>query len=154
MKKLKVDSEFKNLIPRKKYEFVQAIPPNAIEFSINYFVCPNGDFYSTAFKKVTGIIKLHPRDNGKGYLRIDVYGKTMYAHRIVANSFLLNTENYNEINHKNCNKYDNRVENLEWCSHRQNQKHAFDNGKITIKHLSDIGKIGGGNRGIHSRPGI
>ena len=58
--------------------------------------------------------------------------KHFLVHRLVASAFLKNEKNYEQVNHKNCNKKDNRLENLEWCSRSQNQKHAYKNGLIRI----------------------
>lgn len=54
--------------------------------------------------------------------------KAKQIHRLVAETFIPNTNNYPIINHKNGNKLDNRVENLEWCTYSRNNKHAFDIG--------------------------
>lgn len=57
--------------------------------------------------------------NNKGYERFIIYinkkPTCFYVHRVVANNFLDNPNNYKEINHKNENKNDNSVINLEWC---------------------------------------
>lgn len=47
-------------------------------------------------------------------------GKRAYIHRLVAQEFIPNPNNYSEVNHKNEIKKDNRVENLEWCSRKYN----------------------------------
>ena len=52
-------------------------------------------------------------------------GKTYYIHRLVANNYIDNPNNYNEVNHINGNKKDNRIENLEWCNHQKNISEAY-----------------------------
>ena len=60
--------------------------------------------------------------------------KSFQVHRIVANTFLNNKNNYPCINHINGVKTDNRVENLEFCTYSHNEKEAYRIGlKKTIK---------------------
>lgn len=63
-----------------------------------------------------------------GYQRFCMYDENMqrrdrYCHVLVATEFLDNPNHLLEINHKNFNKLDNRVENLEWVSHEENMEH-------------------------------
>lgn len=50
--------------------------------------------------------------------------KTTYLHILVAKAFVPNPRNMTEVNHINGNKRDNRAENLEWVTHRENMEHA------------------------------
>lgn len=54
--------------------------------------------------------------------------KTYYVHRLVAETFIDNPNNEPCINHKDGNKYNNNVSNLEFCSMSYNTKHAYDLG--------------------------
>ncbi len=53
--------------------------------------------------------------------------------RLVAKTFLENINNFKEINHKDGNKQNNSIDNLEWCTRSQNEKHAYDTGLIKKK---------------------
>ena len=68
----------------------------------------------------------------KGYLRVglmkDLKQKPFLVHRLVAIAFIPNLENKPEVNHINGIKNDNRVENLEWVTTKENVIHSFQNG--------------------------
>lgn len=72
--------------------------------------------------------------NNKGYECLSLYynGKTYHptVHRLVAKAFIPNPNNYDQINHKDCNKENNSVENLEWC----NQRYNYDKGMKTFQY--------------------
>lgn len=56
------------------------------------------------------------RDNGKGYMNVNVGNKTYYQHRLVAEAFIPNPHNKPEVNHIDEDKSNNSVDNLEWCT--------------------------------------
>lgn len=92
--------------------------------------------YKCVNKKYLDNYTLKPLDNGKGYYRIKLcknnLSKRVMLHRIIAEAFIPNPNNYKTINHINGDKKDNRIENLEWCTQSQNVLHAFKNGLKVI----------------------
>lgn len=73
-------------------------------------------------------------NNGNGYkyvtISINKRRKNHYIHRLVAEAFLPKQSNSAVVNHKNGIKSDNRLENLEWCTRKENIQHAIKNGLI------------------------
>ena len=71
-------------------------------------------------------------NNGNGYLSVNLKhnGKQVMrtVHRLVADAFIQNKLSLPEVNHLNGDKTDNRVSNLEWCTHSENMQHSVDNG--------------------------
>lgn len=84
-----------------------------------------------------GIIRrvkqISPSPDKDGYSRfsMNVNGahKIRKIHRLVAKAFIPNPENKPQVNHKNFNKADNRIENLEWATSSENNTHVCDAGR-------------------------
>ena len=72
-----------------------------------------------------------------GYKRVGLNknGKQIYygVHRLVAQAFISNPNNYPQINHKDENKSNNKVDNLEWCDGKYNQNYGTINERRTQK---------------------
>lgn len=60
-----------------------------------------------------------------GYLLVKLSNKLYRAHRIIAQTFISNPKNLPVVNHKNFNKSDNHIENLEWVTYQENTAHSF-----------------------------
>lgn len=75
---------------------------------------------------------LKPYVNSHGYLALTLTKnsneKSVRVHRLVAEAFIKNPNNYDQINHIDGNKTNNKVENLEWCNNQHNVNHAYKNG--------------------------
>ena len=71
---------------------------------------------------------LKPQPNGKGYLRVSIGGKLVFVHRLVAEKYIPNPNNYEQVNHIDGNKLNNNADNLEWVSNQKNREHAVKNG--------------------------
>lgn len=83
--------------------------------------------------------EMKPYITSKGYARVNLrYAhsrdyKSFLVHRLVAGNFLPNPNNYPEVNHKDCNRINNSVDNLEWCDRFYNVKYAYNKGKASNK---------------------
>lgn len=91
--------------------------------------CCNG------YRKVTPKIK-STFINKKGYLRVQLFKdtkkKNVRVHRAVAMAFIPNPENKEEVNHKNFDKTDNSIQNLEWVTSDENLDHFREHSQVEI----------------------
>ena len=92
----------------------------------HYYITNTGELYNSSTKNW-----LQGQISKNGYrtyhISIDGIKKRLYAHRMVAETYLP-TKDYNlEVNHKDGNKLNNTVENLEWVTSKQNKIHAIEN---------------------------
>lgn len=105
----------------------------------NYCVSDAGEVFSLNYNKTGEIKKLKPQKHKNGYLFVNLSGKIVSLHRLVAKTFIPNPENKPQVNHKNGNKMDNRVQNLEWNSSSENILHAY---RILGRKSPRLGKKG------------
>lgn len=94
----------------------------------NYYITEDGKCYN----KKTGKY-LKGQLSNSGYLNFNLSltptnKKRFYAHRLVAQAYIENPENKKEVNHKDGNKLNNCVDNLEWVTGSENQQHAIEQG--------------------------
>lgn len=101
------------------------------DIPITYYISNKGNVKSIRYIGIYGKMvekELKQRSDKDGYLRVWIsgYSGSVLIHRIVAKYFL---EDYSEeltVNHKNLIKYDNRVENIEMMTMKENVNHAWD----------------------------
>lgn len=95
-----------------------------------YEISNNGEILSKTRRKIL------KQNNSKGYNRVILSkdGKPQHflVHRLVAIAFLPNPHNLPQINHKDENKLNNNVENLEWCDAKYNINYGNHNQKLSI----------------------
>lgn len=108
-----------------------------VEVGDFYEITPDGDVYSKSRQTTCPLNrvrnkkskKLKPRFDKDGYVLISIYcggkQKNFRVHRLVAMAFIPNPDNKPFINHKDGNKANNHVNNLEWSTQSENEKHAI-----------------------------
>ena len=113
-----------------------------IEDFNGYFISDDGKVYCNLGKgnrrndKTTELYEVNPRPTKNGYMRVYCRQmstgkrKDLYVHRLVAKYFVPNPDDKNVVNHKNCQRDDNRAENLEWCTTRESVGYAVSLGNL------------------------
>lgn len=100
------------------------------EYQINQFGEIRTLKDSPKLKKYDVLKPQKSKRNGYVYQMLYKNGKEklLRVHRLVAMAFLPNPNNLPQVNHKDGNKQNNSVDNLEWCEQSDNMKHAYKNG--------------------------
>lgn len=100
--------------------------------------CPLGVDFDNVLSSNLGRIKIKNNNptygtlRESGYYEIKVYNKkdekykTFRVHRLVCMSFISNNENKSIVNHKDENRSNNKIENLEWMTNKENVNHSLD----------------------------
>lgn len=85
---------------------------------------------------------LKPLKYKNGYLFVILFNnserKQITVHRLVAEAFIPNPDNLDEINHKDEDKTNNRVENLEWCTHLYNCNYGTRNKRASVNKINNL----------------
>ena len=76
-----------------------------------------------------------------GYLRIAINRKQQLVHRLVAEAFLENPDKLPMVNHKDSDKTNNKLENLEWISHADNITHSWKNNPEKYTYMKKVDKV-------------
>lgn len=134
--KQEVTSIKQTAIPKDTFKTIKDFP--------NYEVNADGLVRN---KKTQRILK--PSPNGFGYYQVGLYrqGKRKYlrVNRLVALAFIPNPLGKPHVNHINGRTTDNDVSNLEWCTQKENVRHAIDTGlkptKYTEKQIHEVCRL-------------
>ena len=126
----------------KEYEGLYEISSfgkvRSCERRVEYF---NPRYNKITSHKIKSKIK-KPSIKENGYLQVILYknnkGKNYYIHRLVAEAFIPNPLNKKTVNHKDFNVTNNNINNLEWCTYVEQEKHKSDNGRLKPRNIRRI----------------
>lgn len=114
---------------------------SVVGFEGKYFVSDEGFLINKRLQRhkphvhpITGYVQQTLRKDGKAYMR--------YMHRMVAEAFIPNPDHLPEVNHKDGNKQNNSVSNLEWVGRSENMTHAYRNGLRQTTRIAAYTKTG------------
>ena len=97
----------------------------------NYIVSNSGLVKNEKTSRV-----LKPYSHNGSYKMVNIAGKMRTVHSLVAECFIGDRPYKYTVNHKDGNKLNNNIDNLEYLSYSENVKHAYDNGLASTKNLS------------------
>ena len=128
-------------------DLMQDIPDGSVDMCLmpikgfrHYLISNNGAVFNTRTKKIKKSCK-----DAKGYLRVRLIdgarGETRKVHRLVAEAFLPDFSNDLQVNHKDCDKSNNNILNLEMANQSQNTKHAWQNNRMKLTKRGSDGKF-------------
>ena len=88
-----------------------------------YFISPNGTIISLCYTTIPYVLKPYPI---KDYLYIKIDGKNRAVHILTAQTFLQNPEGKEVVHHRDSNKQNPKLENLQWATRSENTKFYYD----------------------------
>lgn len=124
--------------------------------NFGYILRISHTYENLAYKKGFGILSEKKlggtKLNSRGYARVNLNGTWKFIHTLVAETFLINSDNLQQVNHKDGNKLNNHLSNLEWVSNQQNRDHAVKNkliaygekvpqSKLTVLQIREIKEL-------------
>ena len=102
-----------------------------------YLVNRDGSIYKLNWHRTKTMRKIKTRLNKDGYCIFYKNDRDYLVHRFIAECFIPNPYNLSQINHKDEDKTNNHVDNLEWCDHRYNCNYGTRNKRIGKSNINN-----------------